>query len=95
QAPTQKGEYRLLMAVLQDAIDAFQKCATPDDHRSKEAEHWLMGKTAQNEVGLSSEYVCTMLDLNPDYLRRGLRRWRKAQLERARVKSPVGTRATR
>ena len=83
QAPTRKGEYQLLIAVLQDAIECFQKNALTRDRHFEEAEHWIMGKSEKNDAALSFEYVCSVLDLDPDSVRQGLQRWRAAQFAKA------------
>ena len=70
------SEARLLFAVLQDAVDCFQKNTLVADRQFKEAEQWIMGKTEQSDALLTFEYVCSVLDLDPEYLRSGLRRWR-------------------
>ena len=73
-----KGEYQLLIAVLQDAVECFQKNALSGDRHFEEAEHWIMGTTEKGTAVLSFEYICSVLDLDPEYLRQGLRRWREA-----------------
>jgi hypothetical protein len=92
RAPTKTGEYRLLVAVLHDAVSRFQKYALDDDLDCAEAEQWIMGTdTALDGVAdaprFSFEFICTALDLDADYLRGGLRRWRETQLQRRRVES--------
>lgn len=85
-----KGEWRLLVAVLQDAIECFQKhlYAQGKEERMlfKEAERWTMGRNADpvsqaqdGTLSFSFQYICDVLDLDADYLRSGLRRWREAQ----------------
>ena len=70
------GERRLLIAILQDAIYCYQRYAFatkwPARRLFRQAERWFN----QADVGIVSfEYVCEVLDLDPDYIRRGLRRW--------------------
>lgn len=91
RAPSQIGERQLLTAVLEDAVLCFQKHALDSSPRQRrlfeEAQEWLMhgeDVTEKREsLGLSFEYICEVLDLNPDYLRRGLNLWRERQLARA------------
>jgi len=92
RAPTKSGEYRLLVAVLQDAVDRFQKYVFHDDPDCAEAEEWIMRTDTafagtSDEPRFSFEFICAALDLDADYLRGGLHRWREAQLERRRVES--------
>lgn len=80
-----EGEKLLRVAVLEDAVNCFHKHAlSPPEVRRKrrlflEAEQWFFG---EDEVDwpFSFENVCAVLGLNPDYIRRGLRRWREQAL---------------
>jgi hypothetical protein len=92
RAPTKTGEYRLLVAVLHDAVSRFQKYVVDDDPDSAEAEWWIMCTDAAFEDAtvvprFSFEFICAALNLDPEYLRGGLRRWREAQLKRRCVDS--------
>jgi hypothetical protein len=97
QAPRKQGECQLLIAVLEDAINCFQKYVFAGDTYGRrlfqEAEQWMMEKNPERppsndeEPSLSFEYVCEVLGLDPDYLRHGLRRWRDAQVAHARSQS--------
>ena len=84
-------ERRLRIAVLEDAIDCFQKhlFATDDRDRQlfREAEQWIMN--TDRRPPFSFGQICEVLRLNPDYIRRGLQRWRQDELARHRpVVSP-------
>jgi hypothetical protein len=78
------GECQLLVAILSDAIDCFQKhwgARDPAGQRLfREAAHWIMdaapgrGREA-SETGFSFEYVCDVLDINAGHVRSELRRW--------------------
>jgi hypothetical protein len=86
RAPTKTGEYRLLVAVLDDAVRRFQKYVLDDDPDCAEAEWWIMSPdtafTGTADVPrFSFEFICAVLDLDADYLRRGLRRWRDTHLK--------------
>ena len=87
QAPTKQGEYRLLLAVLEDAINCFQKNAHSADKWKQrlfdEAQAWITGEgedtagQAEDQVpGFSFGYVCDILGLDAANLRWGLQRWR-------------------
>lgn len=77
------GEERLMLAVLQSAIEDYQKYVLAQDKRGKElfdqAEEWIL------ETGSASffsfENICSHLQLAPDYVRRGFARWKARQLE--------------
>ena len=79
------GEYRLLVAVLQDALHCFQThmhaTSIHEQQLFAEAQAWIMGGDstirrpgAHQTPNLSFEYVCEMLDIVPDRLRVSLRR---------------------
>jgi hypothetical protein len=92
RAPTKTGEYRLLVAVLQDAVHCFQKYALDDDADFAEAEWWIMcTDTAVEDTTVvprfSFEFICSALSIDADYIRGGLRRWLETQLKRRRVES--------
>ena len=87
QAPTKQGEFRLLVAVLEDAINCFRRNArTADKSKQRlfdEARAWITGEdgdtvghAADHAPGFSFEYVCDILGLDAADLRSGLRRWR-------------------
>ena len=91
QGPRKTGEYRLLIAVLESGVGCFQKyfhSKNPGELRLfEEAEQWIMGGNAGDDKHLDADglaftfhYVCEALGIDPDYLRRGLKRWRDAQL---------------
>jgi hypothetical protein len=70
-------EAALMCAVLEDAVDCFQKqfvCATRRAKRlGEEAEEWLFSDDSKWAFSFLS--ICTALDLGPQYIRRGLKRW--------------------
>jgi len=70
------GEFRLLWAVLEDAIECYLRYV---DHPSsvmrelfREAKEWIEAK--EEEDLCSFVGICGAFHLDPDYLRRGLRR---------------------
>jgi hypothetical protein len=74
---------RLLMsALLEEAIVTFRRQLDATDGRGqrlfREAETWLMGGDVGAAVRL--EDACDVLDLDADFLRSTLRRWRDAEL---------------
>ena len=72
-----EGEHHLLVAVLEDATNCFQKNVLAEDKRGRalfeEAEEWLM----EEDTGapFSFREVCETLGLNPIRIRAGLRAW--------------------
>lgn len=91
QAPRKTGECQLVLAVLEDAVHCFQKYLLARNRRERrlfeEAQDWMTrrdtGAAADDRPTFSFEYVCEVLNLDPEYLRGGLNRWRKQQLVRA------------
>ncbi|MFQ5667589.1 MAG: hypothetical protein ACE5I7_14350 [Candidatus Binatia bacterium] len=75
-------ERRLAIAVLQDAVDCFQKHLRARDRKARQlfldAEEWLVSD--DRSWPFSFENVCDLLQINPEYLRRGLLRWKARQL---------------
>jgi hypothetical protein len=71
-------EKRLMLAVLEDAVGTFQKYATVPGRRAHrlftEAEQWF--ESDEKEWPFAFVNVCQALDLEPLYVRAGLRRWR-------------------
>ncbi len=72
------GEERLMLAVLESAVEDFQKYALAEDSRGKElfqqAEDWIL--ETDSSSFFSFENVCAHLHLDPDYVRRGFMRWK-------------------
>ena len=71
-------ERLLMLAVLEDAVDCYQKHAYARDPRGaqlfEEAEEWV--ESADRSWLFSFENICDTLEINADYVRRGLREWR-------------------
>ena len=84
-------EKRLMLAVLEEAIATFQRHVMSDNRRSQrlveEVETWTSG--ADGSWPFSFENVCAALDLEPEYLRAGMARWKNAELNRARQGQPT------
>lgn len=68
------GEHRLMIAVLEDAIDVYRKQAGARDPRAqqlfREAEEWI--EDHDRTWLFSFENICDVLDFDAEYLRRGL-----------------------
>jgi len=84
------GEKRLVLSVLEDAVECFMKYLDSSTKKGqrlfRDAEVWI---TLEDKKWMFSfDNVCETLDIDPDYLRRGLREWKMRQLEaieRARI----------
>ncbi|MGH7963648.1 MAG: hypothetical protein ACRERD_17785 [Candidatus Binatia bacterium] len=71
------GEVALMHAVLEDAVNCFQKQFTEKGHRTqrlaKEAEEWFFAE--EDEWPFSFVNICNTLGIDPAYIRLGLARW--------------------
>ncbi len=79
---TQEPERRLVIAILEDAVDCFHKHLFARDHKAQQlfedAETWILSE--DRDWPFSFENICELLDLNASYLRRGLLSWKESQL---------------
>src|SRR5262245_24368249 len=92
---TSRGEIALMRAVLEDAIGCFQKQTVTSGRRvqrlAKEAEEWFF--TDDHHWPFSFVTICAVLGLAPEYIRRGLKRWRqRPQTGPQKKRRRVGTR---
>ncbi len=75
-------EKELMYAILEDAVGCFQNYLFARDKKGKrlflDAETWINGE--EGESVLSFDNVCEELDLDPEFLRSGLRRWKQKKL---------------
>ena len=78
-----EGEEKLALAVLESAIEDFQRYVFSKDQRGQklfqEAEEWFLEK--DDDQLFSFEYICATLQLHPDYIRRGLLSWKQSKLK--------------
>src|SRR5262249_5013818 len=83
--PNLRCEYRLLAAMLEDAVDIYRRGHTARLSRRqklyRETERWL--RSHDRDWVFSFERVCEALDIDPEYVRRGLRAWRGELLRRS------------
>ena len=74
-----EGEHRLMVAILEDAVDVYRKQAVAKDirkrHLFEDAEAWIEDRDAS--WIFSFENICVVLDLDPGYIRRGLHAWKR------------------
>jgi hypothetical protein len=75
------GERRLVAAMLEDAVRIYQREAGSRNRRRQrlfwETERWIESSGSDTSWPFAFERVCEVLRLDPDYLRRGLRAWKK------------------
>lgn len=75
------GEKRLMLAVLENVVDDFQKYVLATGGKGKElfdlAEEWILETDSASFFSFNN--VCEHLDLNPDYIRKGFMRWKQAK----------------
>jgi hypothetical protein len=88
------GERRLMIAVLEDAVDVYRKQAAAREGRGqqlfRDAEEWI--EEPDRTWLFSFQNICDVLDIDSDYLRRGLREW-KARAQAGRRGHVVPLRA--
>jgi hypothetical protein len=74
-----------MLAVLEDAVDSYRKHAAACDPREQacflEAKEWFWSN--DRSWLFAFENICDVLEMNADYLRSGLDRWRRAVTIRA------------
>ncbi|MGD9762561.1 MAG: hypothetical protein AB7V27_02440 [Candidatus Binatia bacterium] len=93
----QGPEYSLVLAMLQDALECFQKYRFATDGNGRElyeeARSWI--DSGDRKWPFSFENVCDILKIDSDFLRRGLDRWAaRADAQRRRAKVvPLTSRA--
>ncbi|MGD9764070.1 MAG: hypothetical protein AB7V27_10180 [Candidatus Binatia bacterium] len=71
-----------MLAVLEDALDCYQKYAIARDGHGQllfeEANQWIA--SADRGWFFSYENICETLEINAEYLRRGLESWRRGAI---------------
>jgi hypothetical protein len=79
---THEAERRLAVAVLQDAVDCYQKHLFARDRKAHQlfvdAEQWIGSE--DRSWPFSFENICDLLQINAPYLRHGLFLWKEQQL---------------
>ncbi len=72
------GERRLMVAILEDAVDVYRKQAGARDRKRRQlfedAEAWI--ESADRGWIFSYENICDVLGIDAGYLRKGLRVWK-------------------
>ena len=88
-------EERLMLAVLSDAIECFQKYLDATGRRGRKlfgnAEAWIASR--ESSWPYSFEHICECLNINANYLRLGLMQWRvnheSRNYPRKRIREPL------
>ena len=74
-------EKRLMLAVLEDAVICFQENLFARDKKKRqlflETEQWIFEERSSRLFAFDN--LCQAVDLNPRYIRRGLRRWQESR----------------
>lgn len=82
--PIWEPERRLMLAILYDAINCFQRNLLGQPAKARvlfeEAERWIMAD--DTDWLFSFTNICEHLDLDPHYLRKRLLRWKNKRLSR-------------
>jgi len=90
-----EGEERLMLAVLESAVEDFQKYVLARKPRGKklfqEAEEWFLER--DSDELFSFENICDTLQLHPDYIWKGLLRWKEAKINSVGVQPHPASRA--
>ena len=75
-------EKRLMLAVLEDAINCFQDNVLAQSGKRKrlfeEAEEWILA--GERDWFFSFENICEVCGINPEYVSQGLLRWKEKKL---------------
>jgi len=86
---TASGGLRLLRAVLENAVHTWLHYRQAKDARGRrlfaEAETWFM--STRRDYLCAFESICEHLQLDPNYIRRGLRAWPQDETPSARAES--------
>lgn len=84
--PSDRGEKRLMLAVLEEAVATFQRHV---DSRTRsgqrifqEAQDWIV--STDSDWPFAFENICYALDIEPEFLRAGLMSWKEKQLAAAK-----------
>jgi hypothetical protein len=80
-----RGEKRLMLAVLEEAVATFQRNVDAKTRHGQrvfgEAEQWI--RSESTAWPFAFENLCHALEIEPEFLRRGLEAWKTKQLKAA------------
>lgn len=75
-------EKRLMLAVLLDAVECYQKHARDETHNLfRDIEEWIIADDRQWLFSFVN--ICEAVDIDPKYLRNGLSQWKEQQSRKA------------
>ena len=84
-------EKRLMLAVLEEAIATFQRHVSSSTPRSmrlvQDVEEWA--EATENDWPYSFENICAALDIESEYLRKGMAHWKAGERRRTGVGQPA------
>lgn len=73
----------LMLAILEDAVDCYQKYSSAQDAREyalfRNAEGWILDES--KDWLFSFESICDVLEFDPEYVRQGLLCWKQMKLK--------------
>jgi hypothetical protein len=79
-----------MLAILEDAVSCYQKYASANRGRAlrlyEEAEEWVFEEGSP--WVFSFESICQALNITPEFLREGLKRWRARHLASGATDAP-------
>ena len=88
-----ESEKRLMLAVLQDAVECYQKYLVArrgkDKNLFSEAEAWILERDQRS--AFSFDNVCDSLGLAPNYVRAGLLKTKDLLIARRHENEPTGS----
>jgi hypothetical protein len=80
-----RGEKRLMLAVLEEAVATYQRNVDAKTRHGqrvfREAEEWI--RVTDSAWPFAFENICHALEIEPEFLRRGLEGWKQRQLKAA------------
>jgi hypothetical protein len=75
------GEKALMLAILQNAVEDFQKYVMATSKKGKglfdAAEAWILETDSRSFFSFNN--ICEYLEFNPNYIRKGFMRWKDAK----------------
>ncbi len=90
------GEHRLVVAIMQDAVECFQKHLHARDSKRRQlfidAEKWIDEDDDRSTFSFNN--ICALLGFNSQYLREGLISWRDRERSRRKGRVPMRSTAT-
>jgi hypothetical protein len=88
------GEEKLMLTVLESAVEDFQKYVLTRNPQWKEAISTSAGPLLEkdNEELFAFENICETLGLHPDHIRKGLMVWKEARIKMSSLQAHPASR---